>query len=76
MKLDKKLAKIIEENGQYEVFKVLTNQTGIVELLLQVSNRLCHIASQDKAQSKLWLKRAKAVHNIMTEIENETKETV
>jgi len=73
MKLEKKIAKLLNEHELSVVIEQLIVQAGMAKVLLQISNRLCFKSSGKDAASKAWLKRAKAVHSVMQEIEAEEK---
>lgn len=72
MKLDKKIAKLLEEHGIVSIMEQLVAQSGLTNVMMQVSNRLVYKGSgKDKAEAKKWTKRAKVVHGVIDEIEAE-----
>jgi len=70
MKLEKKVAKLLQEEDSAVVIKEIIRQLEMPQVLLQISNIFVAKSGgiQDKPTSRLWLKRAKAVHAIMDEM--------
>lgn len=71
MKLDKKIGKLLSEHELREIMDQIVSQTSFSKVLLQISNRLCYKGNGKDKTAKVWLKRAKLVHDIMEEIKKE-----
>lgn len=78
MKLEKHIEKLIAFHSPDLVATNVIRAVSCPKVLLQISN-YCMLKSNegrtlgDKDQEKIWRKRAKIIHDVMEEIENETK---